>query len=112
MFRAIIVVTKGGSSVEFPKVSLQAGVYFVGVPIGTARDITLRALDVLASADILAAEDTRSLRRLMDIHAVPLGGRKIIALHDHSKNEVAQRLVRDGAAWENPWPMRPKRGCL
>jgi 16S rRNA (cytidine1402-2'-O)-methyltransferase len=50
-------------------------------------------LDVLASADVLAAEDTRSLRRLMDIHAVPLGGRRIVALHDHSKNDVAHRLV-------------------
>jgi 16S rRNA (cytidine1402-2'-O)-methyltransferase len=56
----------------------------VGVPIGTARDITLRALDVLASADILAAEDTRSMRRLMEIHGVPLEGRRIIAMHDHS----------------------------
>ncbi len=80
---------------NFQKVSLQAGLYFVGVPIGTARDITLRALDVLASADILAAEDTRSLRHLMDIHAVPLAGRKVIAMHDHSKSEVAQRLVKE-----------------
>ncbi|MEM9575819.1 MAG: 16S rRNA (cytidine(1402)-2'-O)-methyltransferase [Pseudomonadota bacterium] len=78
---------------NFQKVSLQPGLYFVGVPIGTARDITLRALDVLASADVLAAEDTRSLRHLMDIHAVPLAGRKVIALHDHSKSEVTQRLV-------------------
>ena len=35
--------------------SLAAGLWFVGVPIGTARDITLRALDVLASADLLVA---------------------------------------------------------
>lgn len=79
---------------NFQKAALQAGLYFVGVPIGTARDITLRALDVLASADILAAEDTRSLRRLMDIHGVPLAGRKLVSLHDHSKNDVTQRLVQ------------------
>ncbi len=66
------------------KVRLGAGLYFVATPIGTARDITLRALDLLASADIIAAEDTRSLRRLMEIHGVPLDGRRILAYHDHS----------------------------
>jgi len=65
----------------------------VGVPIGTARDITLRALDVLASADVLVAEDTRSLRRLMDIHGVPLDGRRIIAMHDHSADKVVSGLL-------------------
>lgn len=78
---------------NYQKVPLQAGLYFVGVPIGTARDITLRALDVLASADMLAAEDTRSLRKLMDIHAVPLNGRQVIALHDHSGQAVQDRLL-------------------
>lgn len=73
---------------------LSAGLYFVGVPIGSARDITLRALDVLASADILAAEDTRSLRRLMDIHGVPLSGRQLVALHDHSGEGVINRLLK------------------
>jgi len=79
---------------NFQKVPLGAGLYFVGVPIGTARDITLRALDVLASADLLAAEDTRSLRRLMDIHGVPLAGRKIVALHDHSGPNAISKLVQ------------------
>jgi 16S rRNA (cytidine1402-2'-O)-methyltransferase len=74
-------------------VPLTAGIYFVGVPIGTARDITLRALDVLASADVLAAEDTRSLRKLLDIHGVPLGDRRIVALHDHSDTGVQNRLI-------------------
>lgn len=75
------------------KQKLAPGITFVGVPIGTARDITLRALDTLASADVLAAEDTRSLRKLMDIHAIPLEGRRIVALHDHSGDGAVTRLV-------------------
>ena len=71
------------------KKQLSAGLYFVATPIGSARDITLRALDVLASADVLAAEDTRTLRHLMQIHGVELGDRPLIAYHDH--NGAAQR---------------------
>ena len=78
---------------NFKKQRLAAGLTFVGVPIGTARDITLRALDVLASADVLAAEDTRSLRRLMEIHGVPLEGRRILALHDHSGAGTQNKLI-------------------
>ncbi|TXB69388.1 16S rRNA (cytidine(1402)-2'-O)-methyltransferase [Paracoccus aurantiacus] len=72
---------------------LEAGLYLVATPIGTARDITLRALDVLNAADILAAEDTRTLRHLMDIHGVPLRGRRIIAYHDHNEMKQASPLV-------------------
>lgn len=85
---------------NFQKVPLAPGLIFVGVPIGTARDITLRALDVLASADRLAAEDTRSLRKLMEIHGVPLDGRRIETFHDHSKQGVIARLVDHVAAGE------------
>nr|WP_281501270.1 16S rRNA (cytidine(1402)-2'-O)-methyltransferase [Aliiroseovarius sp. S1123] len=56
----------------------------VATPIGNARDITLRALDVLASADVIAAEDTRTTRKLLEIHGIALGDRMLIAYHDHS----------------------------
>lgn len=75
------------------KVRLAPGLYFVATPIGTARDITLRALDVFASADIIAAEDTRSLRRLLEIHGVPLEGRRILSYHDHSGETARDRLL-------------------
>ncbi|MFK7763892.1 MAG: 16S rRNA (cytidine(1402)-2'-O)-methyltransferase [Roseobacter sp.] len=86
---------------NFQKVALSSGLYFVGVPIGTARDITLRALDVLASADVLAAEDTRSLRRLMDIHGVPREGRKVLSLHDHSDARNQTQLIAAMAAGQS-----------
>ncbi len=63
---------------------LAAGLYLIATPIGAARDITLRALDILASADLLAAEDTRTLRHLMEIHGIALDGRRIVAYHDHN----------------------------
>lgn len=67
--------------------------YFVATPIGSARDITLRALDVLASADVIASEDTRNTRKLMDIHGIPLGDRPLIAYHDHNGDRVRPRLL-------------------
>jgi 16S rRNA (cytidine1402-2'-O)-methyltransferase len=72
---------------------LSAGLYFVATPIGSARDITLRALDILASADLIAAEDTRTARKLMEIHEVPLNGRKVVAFHDHSGDGSVAGLV-------------------
>ncbi|MEL6609564.1 MAG: 16S rRNA (cytidine(1402)-2'-O)-methyltransferase [Pseudomonadota bacterium] len=78
---------------NFRQQQLSAGLYMVATPIGTARDITLRALDILASADVLAAEDTRTLRKLMDIHGVPLRDRQIVAYHDHNGAAARPRLL-------------------
>ncbi len=76
------------------RVTLAPGLYFVATPIGSARDITLRGLDILASADLLAAEDTRTLRRLLDIHAIALQGRQILAYHDHNGATQRPKLLR------------------
>ena len=76
------------------KQRLGAGLYFLATPIGAARDITLRALDILASADVLAAEDTRTLRHLMEIHGVSLGDRPLVAYHEHNNDAALPRLLR------------------
>ena len=80
---------------------LDAGLYFVATPIGSARDITLRALDVLYSADLLIAEDTRSLKKLMNIHQIPIRGRKVISYNDHNgerKRPLILEEIKKGKA--------------
>ena len=72
---------------------LPPGRYFVATPIGAARDITLRALDILKGADLLAAEDTRRTRKILDLHGVKLAGRKLISYHDHSGPGARKALL-------------------
>ncbi len=72
---------------------LEPGLYLVATPIGAARDITLRALDILTSANLLAAEDTRTARRLLEIHGIALKGRKLVPYHDHNGAEMRPRLL-------------------
>ncbi len=86
--------SKAGSAFRPDPRPLAAGLYFVSTPIGAARDITLRGLDILAKADVLAAEDTRTLRHLMEIHGVALGDRHVFAYHDHNGEAMRPRLLR------------------
>ncbi|MEL7014110.1 MAG: 16S rRNA (cytidine(1402)-2'-O)-methyltransferase [Pseudomonadota bacterium] len=73
--------------------TLEPGLYLVATPIGAARDITLRALDILSSADVLAAEDTRTLRKLMDIHGIARRERPTVSLHDHNARQAIPKLI-------------------
>ncbi len=81
------MVSAGGNS------GLPNGLHVVSTPVGAARDITLRALDVLRAADVIAAEDTRSIRRLLDIHGVSLAGRRVVSYNDHNAARIRERLV-------------------
>ena len=67
-----------------------APLYVVATPIGNLEDITLRALKVLASATVIAAEDTRRSRVLLAHHGID---RPLIALHEHNEENQAPRLV-------------------
>lgn len=77
------------------KGGLSAGLYLVATPIGNARDITLRALDILRAADVLAAEDTRSLKRLAQLHGIDLAGRPLLAYHEHNGAKMRPRLLAE-----------------
>ncbi len=72
--------------------ALAPGLYLVATPIGNLQDITLRALDVLRRATLVACEDTRQTRKLMTAHG--LGGpERLTAYHEHSGPAATDRLV-------------------
>lgn len=77
-------------------VAVPGSLYIVGTPIGNLRDITLRALDILKTVDLVAAEDTRVSQGLFNAYGLQ---KKMLALHEHNEREMADRLVaelRDG----------------
>jgi 16S rRNA (cytidine1402-2'-O)-methyltransferase len=71
------------------------GLYLVATPIGNARDITLRALDTLQAADLIACEDTRVTRTLLTLYGIPA---TVIACHDHNEATAADRIAAEIAA--------------
>jgi 16S rRNA (cytidine1402-2'-O)-methyltransferase len=64
--------------------------YIVSTPIGNLEDITLRAIRVLKEADLVAAEDTRHSRHLLDRYQIET---QLTSYHDHNKEEKAPILV-------------------
>ena len=73
------------------KASEGAGkLYVVATPIGNLGDISARALAVLAQANLVAAEDTRTTGHLLAHHGI---GAKLVALHEHNERERAAELV-------------------
>ena len=76
---------------HFAKDQVSGGtLYVVATPIGNLRDITLRALDVLKAVDIIAAEDTRHSRTLLQHYAIST---QLFALHEHNERTAAERIV-------------------
>lgn len=64
----------------------------VGTPIGNLGDLAPRAVEVLRTADVVAAEDTRRARALLSAAGVPARGR-LVSVHAHNEGERAARLV-------------------
>jgi 16S rRNA (cytidine1402-2'-O)-methyltransferase len=74
------------------------GLHIVATPIGNLGDITLRALETLAGADMIACEDTRVTRKLLDRYVI---GTPLTPYHDHNAEQARPELLRklaDGAA--------------
>src|SRR5687767_15493905 len=59
-------------------------------PIGNLEDVTLRVLSALRSADLVACEDTRRTRKLLERHDV---GAKLVSYHEHNEAKRAAEFV-------------------
>ena len=66
-------------------------IYFVSTPIGNLKDITLRALDVLKSVNIIACEDTRTSKTLLDHYDIK--PEKLISYHKFNEQESSEKLI-------------------
>lgn len=63
--------------------------YVVATPIGNLADVTLRALEVLKAADVIAAEDTRVAAKLLHHYAI---SKRLVAVHEHNERGAARRI--------------------
>ncbi|MBK8084753.1 MAG: 16S rRNA (cytidine(1402)-2'-O)-methyltransferase [Devosia sp.] len=75
---------------EFPAAPLAAGLYVVSTPIGNLKDITLRALETLAAADLVLCEDTRHSATLLEHYGIRTRRQ---ALHEHNERARAGEIV-------------------
>ena len=85
--------TVAGQVLEAPR--LAAGLYLVATPIGNLRDMTLRALEVLAGADSVACEDTRVTRKLLDHYGLSAA---LMPYHDHNAETARPKILEKIAA--------------
>ena len=86
---------------------LEPALYLVATPIGNLADITLRALETLAGADIVACEDTRVTRVLLDRYGIR---QRPTPYHEHNADEAGPRLIAalpPARAWR--WSRMPAR---
>src|ERR1700729_1118933 len=77
---------------------LAPGLHIVATPIGNLGDITLRALEALAGADLIACEDTRVTRKLLERYVIAT---PLTPYHEHNAEEARPELLSklaDGAA--------------
>jgi 16S rRNA (cytidine1402-2'-O)-methyltransferase len=70
---------------------MENALYVVATPIGNLGDISLRALETLRGVDLVACEDTRHARHLLDHHGIKV---PTLALHQHNENAAADKLLR------------------
>ena len=80
--------TIGGSTFEAP--SLSPGLYLIATPIGNLRDVTIRALETLASADFAYCEDTRITSRLLARYGI---AKPLKPYHDHNAAKVRPEVL-------------------
>src|SRR5919112_1088964 len=70
--------------------NVSGSLFLVATPIGNLEDITQRALRVLKEVDLIACEDTRHTRRLLDHYGIAT---RAVSYHEHNENERAAELI-------------------
>lgn len=79
------------NAIDLPEVEFPAGLcQFVATPIGNLSDMTLRGLAVLASADVVYAEDTRHTRLLLSRYGITT---RLQSYHDHNKQRQVPLIL-------------------
>ena len=81
----------GGVGASKPAEPVPPGLYLTAVPIGNARDITLRALDMLAAVDAIACEDTRVTGKLLGLYGI---SGSLISYHDHNADKMRPAILK------------------
>ena len=77
-----------GQDLEVPQIT--AGLYLVATPIGNLRDITLRALETMAAADVIACEDSRVTRKLTEHYGIAT---RLTPYHEHNAAEARPKIL-------------------
>ena len=82
-----------------PGPCLRAVLYIVATPIGNLEDVSLRALEVLRTVDVIASEDTRHTAKLLTRHQIKA---RQMPFHEHNEARVVGKIVR--LLQEGRWP--------
>src|SRR5437016_5973586 len=88
MKQASRAYTLAGQTIAAPP--LAPGLYLVATPIGNLRDVSLRALEILAAADVIACEDTRVTRKLLSHYGIATPA---TPYHDHNAATARPKLI-------------------
>ena len=87
----IVVLTVSGTQVS-------GTLYIVATPIGNLEDITARAVRILGEVDLIACEDTRQTRKLLDRYKIT---KPLVSYHEHNEQARSADLLRELEAGKN-----------
>lgn len=72
--------------------SYTGGLYLIGTPIGNMGDITMRALETLKTVELIAAEDTRQTKKILNHYSIKT---PLTSYHEHNKKEKGPKLINE-----------------
>lgn len=87
---------------------IEPAIYVVSTPIGNLGDLTLRALRVLSSVEVVLAEDTRRARQLLSAYGL---SPRLVALHQHNEVALAPKWSVRPETYQSLWSAMPGHRC-